>query len=172
MIKKIEASKLKIGMYISGFDRPWIHTPFLFNRLSVKDDKQIEKIKKYCNHVYIDTDKGLDSEESIPLAKADEKIEQEMKETIQQALEREPPPIDTVDFNVEIKEAKKVHQETKEVIKDIMNDIKMGKSITSENTKRVVGNLTDSIMRNRDALLCLTQLKSKDEYTSFHSLNV
>jgi HD-GYP domain-containing protein (c-di-GMP phosphodiesterase class II) len=172
MIKKISVSKLKFGMYISGFDRPWLHTPFLFNRLFVKDDKQIEKVRKYCNHVYIDTDKGLDSEDSTPVTKADEKIEHEMKETVQEALKREPPPIDTVDFNKEIKEAKKVHQETKEVIKDIMNDIKMGKSITSENTRRVVDNITDSIIRNRDALLCLTQLKSKDEYTSFHSINV
>ncbi|MBI5747981.1 MAG: HD-GYP domain-containing protein [Nitrospinae bacterium] len=48
----------------------------------------------------------------------------------------------------------------------------MGKSISSGDAKKAVNNMADSIMRNRDALLCLSQIKSKDEYTSFHSINV
>jgi putative nucleotidyltransferase with HDIG domain len=173
MIKKIEVSKLKKGMFVSKFDRPWIETPFLFSKMLIKDEHQIEKIKKYCNHIYIDTEKGLDSKESIHIAEADKKIEYEMKETIQEALKREPPPVEEkVKFEEEIKEAKKVHVETKAVIKNVLSDIRMGKSVSTNDAKKVVDDMTESIMRNRDALLCLTQLKSKDEYTSLHSINV
>jgi putative nucleotidyltransferase with HDIG domain len=35
-----------------------------------------------------------------------------------------------------------------------------------------VGNIVDSEIRNRDALVCLSQLKNRDEYTAFHSMNV
>jgi HD-GYP domain-containing protein (c-di-GMP phosphodiesterase class II) len=172
MIKKVDVSKLKIGMYISNFDRPWLETPFLFNKLLIKDDKQIEKVKKSCSYVYIDTEKGLDVKESESLTDIDKKVEYEMKETIQEALKREPPPEDKVAFHEELKEAKKVHKETKDVIKNVMEDARMGKSISSGDAKKVVDDMTESIMRNRDALLCLTQLKKRDEYTSFHSINV
>jgi len=172
MIKKVDASKLKVGMYISNFDRPWLETPFLLNKLLLKDNKQIEKVRKSCSYVYIDTDKGLDIQESETLADADKKIEHEMHETIQEALKREPPLEDKVAFQEEIKEAKKVHSETRDVIKNVMHDVRMGKSISSGDAKKVVDDMTESIMRNRDALLCLTQLKKRDEYTSFHSINV
>lgn len=172
MIKKVSVQDLKEGMYVCDFDRPWLETGFLFHHFLIKTDKQIEKIRRYCSHVYIDTDKGEDVMTAVSAGEADKKIEQEMKETIQQTLIREPSPEDKINFDIEIKEAKKAYTQSKEVIKNVMHDIRMGRIISSGDAKKAVNNMTDSIMRNRDALLCLTQLKSKDEYTSFHSINV
>ncbi|MBI3599814.1 MAG: HD-GYP domain-containing protein [Nitrospinae bacterium] len=172
MIKKVSVRDLKEGMYVCEFDRPWLETGFLFHKFPIKTDKQIEKIRKYCNHVYIDTDKGEDVKTSVPAAEADKKTEQEMKETIQEALKRESPPEDRVKFQEEIKQAAKAHNEANYVIRNAMQDVRMGKSISSGDAKKAVNNMADSIMRNRDALLCLSQIKSKDEYTSFHSINV
>ncbi|MBI5750442.1 MAG: DUF3391 domain-containing protein, partial [Nitrospinae bacterium] len=166
MIKKVSVRDLKEGMYVCEFDRPWLETGFLFHKFPIKTDKQIEKIRKYCNHVYIDTDKGEDVKTSVPAAEADKKTEQEMKETIQEALKRESPPEDKVKFQEEIKQAAKAHNEANYVIRNAMQDVRMGKSISSGDAKKAVNNMADSIMRNRDALLCLSQIKSKDEYTS------
>jgi len=172
MIKKVSVRDLKEGMYVCEFDRPWLETGFLFHHFLIKTDKQIEKIRRYCNHIYIDTDKGEDVMTAVSAGEADKKIEQEMKETIQEPLKREPPPQDKIHFDIEIKEAKKAYTHSKEVIKNVLHDVRMGRIISTGDAKKAVNSMTDSIMRNRDALLCLTQLKSKDEYTSFHSINV
>jgi putative nucleotidyltransferase with HDIG domain len=172
-IKKVDVNNLKVGMYVSQLDRPWLETGFFFNKFLIKSDKQLEKVRRYCRHVYIDTSKGEDVKTSIPLEdEEDKKIEAEMKEKIEDALKRNPPSEDEIDFSKEIKEAKKVHDEAKNFVKTMLDDIKLGKSISSTDAKKVVDNMTDSVMRNRDALLCLAQLKKTDEYTSFHSLSV
>lgn len=171
-IKKVDVHNLKVGMYVSQFDRPWLETSFLYHKFLIKSDKQIDKIKRYCSYVYIDITRGEDIKTSISAAEEDKKIEFEMKETIEDALKRNPPPEDKIGFNEEIKEAKQVHTEAKDFIKNVMNDIRLGKSISSTEAKKIVDNMTESVMRNKDALLCLTQLKKQDEYTSFHSISV
>ena len=171
-IKKVDANNLKIGMYVSQFDRPWLETSFFYHKFLIKSDKQIDKIKRYCSYVYIDTAKGEDIKASVSATEEDKKIEVEMKEKIEDALKREAPLEDKVSFNQELKEAKQFHDEAKNFIKTMLDDVRLGKSISSTNAKKVVDNMTESVMRNRDALLCLTQLKKKDEYTSFHSISV
>jgi len=53
-----------------------------------------------------------------------------------------------------------------------MHDVRMGKSFESHRVKQVVNNMVDSILRNRDALVILTGIKSFDESTFIHSLDV
>ena len=52
-------------MYVSNLDRPWLDTPFLLQGFIIKDPDEILLLKKYCEHVYIDTDKGADTEQYI-----------------------------------------------------------------------------------------------------------
>ncbi len=61
MRKLIDVRELRVGMYLSGFDRAWINTPFLTHRFLIDDEEQIRKIHSLdIKHVYIDTDLGLD----------------------------------------------------------------------------------------------------------------
>ena len=53
-----------------------------------------------------------------------------------------------------------------------MDDVRMGRSINTASAKKVVADIVQSIIRNPDALVCLNQLKNKDEYTALHSLRV
>lgn len=68
MKKKISVRDLKIGMYIDSMDISWFKTPFLKHRFMIKDEEQIEKIRNASlKHVYIDTDKGIDLGQSVPV---------------------------------------------------------------------------------------------------------
>jgi HD-GYP domain-containing protein (c-di-GMP phosphodiesterase class II) len=58
------------------------------------------------------------------------------------------------------------------VVQSVMQDVRLGKNIESDNVRRVVGTMIDSIFRNADALSSLTRLKGYDEYTFVHSVNV
>ena len=62
--------------------------------------------------------------------------------------------------------------ETREAVYNIMDDVRLGRSINTTGAKKIVANMVDSVIRNPDALMCLNQLKNKDEYTALHSLRV
>lgn len=79
---------------------------------------------------------------------------------------------DDVPYANEIESARAIQWEAQNVVQHAMNDVRMGKSIESERVKRVVTSLVDSILRNQDALVSLTRMRSLDEYTFVHSLDV
>ena len=56
---KIQLGGLKIGMYVSRLDRPWIDTPFLLEGLLVETEADIADLKKSCEFVYVDLMRGL-----------------------------------------------------------------------------------------------------------------
>ena len=58
MATKVEATDIKIGMYVSELDRPWIDTDFLFQGFLIYDDEQIEKLQKLCKFIYVDEDQS------------------------------------------------------------------------------------------------------------------
>ena len=72
----------------------------------------------------------------------------------------------------EIEMARVVQREAHIVIRDIMQDVRLGKNIESDRVKRVVNNMIDSIFANQAALASLTRIKDYDEYTFVHSINV
>lgn len=42
------------GLYVRALDRPWIETPFVFQGFRIVGEAEIEALRTYCNHVYID----------------------------------------------------------------------------------------------------------------------
>lgn len=81
-------------------------------------------------------------------------------------------PEDKVPFSGEIEAARQVQRQAQVVVKDIMQDIRLGKNIESGPVKNVVHRMIDSIFNNRTALASLTRIKDYDEYTFVHSINV
>jgi putative nucleotidyltransferase with HDIG domain len=53
-LQKISVGSLKVGMYVAGFDRPWIETPFLQEFL-IRSESDIEKLKR-CGVKMADVD--------------------------------------------------------------------------------------------------------------------
>jgi putative nucleotidyltransferase with HDIG domain len=170
MIKKVDVNRLKVGMYVTQLDRPWVETPFLFNKFLIKSPQQITQLKEYCNYVHIDTDKGEDAGPGIATVEADTPMARDIKELKFEGVAFEAH--SAAPFEEEIKQALQVRDKTKEVVDSILEDVRIGKSIDTAEAKLAVEGIMDSITRNREALVCLTQLKNRDEYTSIHSMNV
>ena len=58
------------------------------------------------------------------------------------------------------------------LVREFMDNASMGKAIKTEKVHRMVEAVVDSTFRNQDALASLTRLKSADEYTFAHCVNV
>jgi HD-GYP domain-containing protein (c-di-GMP phosphodiesterase class II) len=161
-LTKINVKDLKVGMYVSKLDKPWLESNFLFQGFELKNEADINAVREQCEFVFIDVKKQsktqtLESKDT-PYSKG--------------WLDRRTPPDKLSSFEEEIEHAGYVHQQTSNLVRSFMEDITLGKTINSEIAKKAVANCVDSILNAPDALLWMTQLKNRDLYTSQHSMNV
>jgi HD-GYP domain-containing protein (c-di-GMP phosphodiesterase class II) len=102
--------------------------------------------------------------------KAEYQPEQPQEEAKQRAILRVYEEVTTVEQEIET--ARDVHDKAKDLIENMMEELKKNRMPDVEKVKETVDGMVDSIVRNPDALLWLTKLKTKDSYTYGHSIDV
>ncbi|MCZ7626608.1 MAG: DUF3391 domain-containing protein [Candidatus Methylomirabilis sp.] len=161
MQRRISIDQLRVGMYVTGLDKSWFNTPFWRHHMQISNDDQIRALRKAgIRYVEIDTEKGPDLPvQSTPL--------------IRWISPRGPSgDVTPSSFEEELPYAKQVYAEAKRTIQQAMQDARMGRMVDLTATSNVVNKMVDSLLRNPHALSSLSRLKSFDEYTFFHSVNV
>lgn len=159
---QVDVKNLKVGMYVSKLDRPWLETNFLFQGFELKTPADIEAVQKQCEFVFIDVTKQTKIPQYISRNSAYTK----------DYLEKVQPPEKRTSFNQEIKKAEQLYTRTSNLVKSFMEEIQFGRPINVVAAKKAVANCVDSILNSPDALMLMTQLKRRDEYTAQHSMNV
>ena len=161
-LTKIHVENLKVGMYVSKLDKPWLESTFLFQGFELKNQADINAVCEQCKFVFIDVDKQnkslLFKSKDTPYSKG--------------WLDTRTPPDKLSSFEQEIERAGAVYQETSNLVRSFMQEVSLGKTLNVEIAKKAVAECVDSILHAPDALLWMTQLKNRDLYTSQHSMNV
>jgi putative nucleotidyltransferase with HDIG domain len=169
MIKKVSVEQLEPGMYIHDLNCGWMSHPFLKNNFTIKSDKIIEKIIEYgVSDVYIDTDKGSDVQDAPTAEEVDGELEQEVTRAAQDVH----PVEQKVPVSEELVRARELKREAKKTVQGIMEEVRLGKRIKTDQAEAVVDKMVESIFRNQDALISLGRIKQMDEYTYVHSMSV
>jgi putative nucleotidyltransferase with HDIG domain len=163
MQKQIDVQDLKIGMYVSQADRPWLETPFLFQGFFIESQKHIEEVQSICEYVYIDIIKGNDSDKGLATNRVYNSPPNPKPSRVY---------INTASLEQEIAVAEELRKQTRECIDEVFENINNDEQLDMPKIKRVVRSFVDSIVRNPDAQMCLAQIKDKDEYTAQHCINV
>ena len=174
-LKKIKTEELKVGMFIVDLDRSWFKHPFLMNQKKITSQEQIEKLKAYgILEVYVDPEKGLVFPQDSALQEDPTLSSEEIVGRIEEKQDTSQPPSlpEEIPLEKELGSARIVQQEAHTIIRDVMQDVRLGKNVESEKVKYVVSRMIESIFRNRDALASLTRIKEYDDYTFVHSINV
>ena len=68
--------------------------------------------------------------------------------------------------------AKAAHRKTQVVLNDILGTVKAGKALDAPRVQEAVSSMTDSVVRNPDAMLLLTKLKEKGGHTLDRAFSV
>lgn len=170
MKQKLDVQNLKTGMYVSELDRPWRETPFLFQGFFIESQAEIEQIKRYCQFVFVDPEQEKSLAKPVPTPRS-QKIEYEILKRSAQN-NRVAKYVDRTTLEQELDTARAMYRESQNLIASIMEDARLGRSLDAEGARQQVQQLAHSIVRNPDALVCLSQLKKRDEYTVLHSLRV
>lgn len=178
MLKKVQVSQLREGMFIHELCGSWLSSPFWQKSFAIGDEKILIKVQKSSiKEAWIDTAKGLDVlEEPV---ESIVKIAPEPMSSAPINLPKNPSKriddfsaVNQVSFAAEIGRAAEIVDQSKEAVCTMFNEARMGKAIESEQAMYLVEEIAGSVMRNPSALIGLARLKTADDYTYMHSVAV
>ena len=176
--KRVNVHDLRKGMYVSALDRPWTTTPFLFQGFEINSEEQVEQLKQLCQHVFVDPARervpgisktgGGALPDTVKLPSVDHKGLLRRSAHLRAISYRK----DITSVEQEIGEARVLEAHGRDLVKTIMDDVRLGHSLDSGRARTLVAGMVQSVVRNPDALVWFTHLKKSDEYTAVHSLRV
>ncbi len=169
MKKKVSVQQLKRGMYIEDLDASWFEHNFLVNQFEIKDDKTLNKlINSGLKHVYIDTRKGIDVEDAPTQVEVQDSLAVQTSEIAEEFshLEKQIP------VAAELNRAREIYTEAHGLMQNLMGDVRLGKQVSVEQIEPISEKMIESAFRNKDALISLSRIKNKDQYTFMHSVSV
>ncbi|MGH8701458.1 MAG: HD-GYP domain-containing protein, partial [Burkholderiales bacterium] len=165
---EVPVEKLQFGVYVSELDRPWTDTPFLFQGFVLNDEEQLEMLKKYCKKVYVDPEKSNDLPERSQLMAGLKPKPGSVLASITRKVVYE----EKVSFDLELPVARAAQGRTEAVLKNVFDTVRIGKVIDAPRVREAVTSMTDSVVRNPDAMLLLSKLKEKSDLTLDRALGV
>ena len=158
--KKIHVTELQVGMFVSDLDRDWLETPFLMQGFRVNSPEDVETVKQYCEHVWIDTLTW----EYVPGA--------EKRDPARVSSRPRPAYVNASSTLQEHKVALGIHQRARGITRSLLDEARLGSSVNTAAAKETVKSCVDSVIRNPDAMLWMTRIRKESEYTAEHCLNV
>lgn len=177
MLKIVSTKQVRLGMFIQELKGSWMDHPFWKKAFKLEDAADLKKLQQsVIKEVVIDTEKGLDVEESIVVT-----LEQPVVPKVETAPEVVSKPAGNtipkpkpkrVTAIEEHDRAKQVISASKKAVTSMFNDARMGKAIKAEAAMQFVDDIAASVARNEGALISLVRLKTKDDYTYMHSVAV
>ena len=172
MLKKIKVNDVRLGMYIQEVCGSWMDHPFWKNSFKLTDDNDLNTLKNCgVDEIWIDTSLGLDVDSGVTAHSQSEeglKVENELKKIEQTPQKTEA----LVSLQIELIAAKKLHAKAKKAVVSIFKDVRMGNALKFDDAVSLVNEINQSIIRNPSALICLSRLKTADNYTYLHSVSV
>lgn len=159
-LKEIPVEELKLGMYVAKLDRPWTETPFVFQGFILRSEKQIDVMKKYCRHVFVDPEKEDLSEAQAHAGGSAASIR---GTTVYK---------DTASLDIELPRARSAIAETTSVLRQISRDVHVGGAVDGAKVRQAASDITESVVRNPDAATLLVQLQEKSGETFNRAIHV
>src|SRR4051812_34856806 len=147
--QQVQVEQLQFGMFVAELDRPWTETPFMYQGFQLRTPTQLAALKKFCKHVFIDPEKTEPPEKVLRAASA-----ASFKVRGNTAYP------ETVKVEVEFKKAQPVFEQMANAVPELLQPAaKAGGVLDAKEIKDSVTRLTDSVVRNPDAMLLVSRLR-------------
>ncbi|MDP6435665.1 MAG: HD-GYP domain-containing protein [Gammaproteobacteria bacterium] len=195
---KIDTANLIAGMYVAQLDRPWLETPFLFQGFEIRDDSEIDLLKHYCRHVYIDVMRGSVSEEEIKkytdrsgtevaLKTGQYKPKVAPRPTLKHHILSALSKIDPTGriahqlegsrtyriktpIKREMPQAMAAYEVAMITMNNVLEHVREGRTVDVGQVQEAAGPIINSVLRNPGAMGWFVLLNKRDEYAYSHSI--
>ena len=165
MLVKIASRELRAGMYVASVEGAWIHNPFWRSSFKLSDRSQIERlVESGVEFVTIDVSKGLGpvtqrtSFRSTPEAL--------VPAAVRERRARPRP------FRTELDRARAIVERSRTAVTQMFTHARLGHAVAVEDALPIIDEIAQSVERDASAILNVTRLKSRNEYTYMHSVAV
>ena len=169
MERKVSTFELKVGMHVANLDRPWLDTPFLLQGFIIEKEEDIQALQQHCKYVFIDIEKGDEATSYM-----DEKPNLPSSEYIEDFLEGGKKRVDYEEKQSafhELPAAETALETASDKVARLMDNLKAGENLDINAVRNAVQPILESVIRNSDALLWVSEMQKKDAYTYSHSLD-
>jgi len=174
MLLRVDVSTLRPGVFIDSVDGGWLSSPFWRKRFLMEDAADIERLRGAgIATVTIDTARGLGPIEpgSVSADIIDDRITAVADADLPAANTSPRRRIRTVAPS-EIDVATETVQRSKEAVTAMFGEARMGRAIEIAAVEPLVDDIAASVARDPSAMVKVTRLKTKNEYTYLHSVAV
>jgi len=194
MLKRIVPGEVRVGMYIDRFEGAWLDHPFWKSRFLVKTAAEVQKVATSAvPALWIDTARGEDvvtapaseaparapTPSSVDARPSDAALTPTLNpadplfgDPFASPSQAARPTLPTRTLQEELADATRICGQGREQVTSMFAEARMGKAVDGEACLPLVNEITDSVFRNPEALISLTRLKTKDDYTYMHSVAV
>ena len=167
MIKKIPTPALRPGMFVVDTGLSWMDNPYLFATQGEVDANAIESLRKEgYKEVFVDTGKGH-YDWHLTTDKSDEQQVRDGVAHSGNGRRRERAPLAE-----EVEKAKILYDDSLNLAREFMTGVAKDGEVDYQRSQAFVEEVIGSVTRNPDAMVSLTKLRSFDEYTYTHCVNV
>jgi HD-GYP domain-containing protein (c-di-GMP phosphodiesterase class II) len=195
----LSTQQVEKGMFVLELDRPWLETPFLLQGFLIEDEEQIADLRKYCSTVTIDRSRSVGEhfraephEKIQPRRTAtpgspavvihEEKVDfgHVLKTLRDQPPKRQPgrkpPQIYGIDQQSRLEEellySAPLIDDVKQKLQSIRESLDANTASTIGDVVGMVAEMAAAVERNPDAMIWLARLRSTDEYSYDHAVDV
>jgi HD-GYP domain-containing protein (c-di-GMP phosphodiesterase class II) len=165
--RRLGIDELTLGMFVSRLDRPWTETRFPLQGFNIDAMSQIEQLRRYCRHVYIDIHKSTPPGRRGTLEKLG-----------YGSLTRRGRPLPApgvyhtqTELADELKQAQAAWDDARALAASFVDDVRAGKRLSAEALGGAMEPIVASVIRNADAFFWLDALRKRDAYSYSHAVN-
>jgi HD-GYP domain-containing protein (c-di-GMP phosphodiesterase class II) len=156
-------------MFIDKLDGNWLQHPFWKSAFKLDNPKQLKTLQESAvTHVWIDTDHGLDVENKPDHAADSQTTTPPVPPKAAPARPAQP----SLPIEKEMSAARETLEKARKATMAVLQEARMGNSVSSADVAPLVEEISASIERNASAMLTVSRMKTKDDYTYLHSVAV
>jgi HD-GYP domain-containing protein (c-di-GMP phosphodiesterase class II) len=163
--KEVPVDFLEFGMFVAKLDRPWTETPFVYQGFVLKTEQQLNALKKYCKVVYVDPERKelvvAPKLLTLPPASTRQAIAEQAKEKVRGTVIYK----ELATVEDELPRARTVFTQTNAIVHTMSRAVITGNALDGNRAKQAVNEITDSVVRNPDAMMLLVTMRDKAEET-------
>lgn len=161
MKRKVPVGELLLGMYVTELDRAWVGTPFKYQGFTLKTEEELAVLRAHCAHVFVDPERS-ERPDAKPAAHGAGPLAGTGKVA---HAER-------VAVEGEIARAGDSYASSSAVLTQAFESLASSKALDGIQLKHAVANMTQSVLRNPDALVLVSAMKERGGYMLDRALKV
>lgn len=195
----VPTTDLRIGMFVSDLDRPWIETPFLLQGFLIETEREITTLRQYCSTVTVDRSRSLgeayaprNNGQDDALRSAEAPLRMSLvAETkphdfvaICRQLYRDPvsrrysttPALDPITRQSRLEEellySAPIVDDLKKTLSSVRDALANMQTVPLSEIGKQVAEMARGVERNPEAMIWLTRLRTTDQYSYDHAVDV